>query len=220
MSTLDDKIRSAFGEFAVDKGLIRRMGVSGDDRHVPSYRDIKPQNILRCDDAWKIADFGISKLMNNPVTGYTFQGAFTAPRDAPEQITEAPAHPSADVYAWARVVGYMLTGKTSVEKTLAVEPAWREILGPCVDFHPENRQAIAKLLDELGDSEGRSYCLSSSSLCGRSARVSRPKSCKKRSVVKYWAVRRLPGARSIRSRPRCTSCESTGPLGRPRTPLI
>ena len=26
-----------FGEFAVDKGLIRRMGVSGDDRHVPSY---------------------------------------------------------------------------------------------------------------------------------------------------------------------------------------
>ncbi len=36
-STLDDRIRSAFGEFAVDKGLIRRMGVSGDDRHVPSY---------------------------------------------------------------------------------------------------------------------------------------------------------------------------------------
>ena len=35
--TLDDKIRSVFGEFAVDKGLIRRMGVSGDDRHVPSY---------------------------------------------------------------------------------------------------------------------------------------------------------------------------------------
>ena len=37
MTTLDDKIRSVFGEFAVDKGLIRRMGVSGDDRHVPSY---------------------------------------------------------------------------------------------------------------------------------------------------------------------------------------
>ena len=28
---------SFFGEFAVDKGLIQRMGVSGDDRHVPSY---------------------------------------------------------------------------------------------------------------------------------------------------------------------------------------
>ena len=36
-TSLDDKIRAAFGEFAVDKGLIRRMGVAGDDRHVPSY---------------------------------------------------------------------------------------------------------------------------------------------------------------------------------------
>jgi serine/threonine protein kinase len=26
------------------------------------HRDIKPQNVLRCDDTWKIADFGISKL--------------------------------------------------------------------------------------------------------------------------------------------------------------
>ena len=34
---MDYKIRSVFGEFAVDKGLIRRMGVSGDDRHVLSY---------------------------------------------------------------------------------------------------------------------------------------------------------------------------------------
>src|SRR5438067_12258219 len=35
--TLDEKIRTVFGEFAIDKGLIRRLGVSGDDRHVPSY---------------------------------------------------------------------------------------------------------------------------------------------------------------------------------------
>ena len=114
------------------------------------HRDIKPQNILRCDDVWKIADFGISKLMNNPVTGYTFQGAFTAPSAPPEQITGRRRIPSADVYAWARVVGYMLTGKTSVEKTLAVEPAWRAILAPCVDFQPENRPAVATLRVELG----------------------------------------------------------------------
>ncbi len=113
------------------------------------HRDIKPQNILRCDDVWKIADFGISKLLNNPVTGYTFQGAFMAPWAPPEQISGAPALPSADVYAWARVVGYMLTGKTSVEKTLSVEPVWREILAPCVDFHAENRPAVSKLLVEL-----------------------------------------------------------------------
>jgi serine/threonine protein kinase len=53
------------------------------------HRDIKPQNVLRCDDVWKIADSGISKLMNNPVTGYTFQGAHTAPWAPPEQIPRA-----------------------------------------------------------------------------------------------------------------------------------
>ncbi len=124
-------------------------GLAALHEHEIVHRDIKPQNILRCDDVWKIADFGISKLMNNPVTGYTFQGAFTAPWAPPEQITGAPAHPSADVYAWARVVGYMLTGRTSVEKTLSVEPAWREILAPCVDFHAENRPAVSKLIADL-----------------------------------------------------------------------
>jgi len=114
------------------------------------HRDIKPQNILRCDDVWKIADFGISKLMNNPVTGFTFQGAFTAPWAPLEQINGAPAHPSADVYAWARVVGFMLTGRTGSEKTLAVESPWREILAPCVDYHPEKRPTVSALLAELG----------------------------------------------------------------------
>ena len=33
----DNKIREVFGEFAIDKGLAKRLGVSGDDRHVPSY---------------------------------------------------------------------------------------------------------------------------------------------------------------------------------------
>lgn len=33
----DNKIRDVFGEFAIDKGLARRLGLSGDDRHVPSY---------------------------------------------------------------------------------------------------------------------------------------------------------------------------------------
>jgi len=57
---------------------------------------------------------------------------------------------SADVYAWARVVGFMLTGRTGSEKTLAVEAPWREILAPCVDYHPEKRPTVSALLAELG----------------------------------------------------------------------
>src|SRR5688572_21351757 len=36
-AALDNKIREIFGEFAIDKGLVRRLGLSGDDRHVPTY---------------------------------------------------------------------------------------------------------------------------------------------------------------------------------------
>jgi ATP-dependent Lon protease len=34
---LDQKIRDTFQEFAIDKGLITRLGLSRDDRHIPSY---------------------------------------------------------------------------------------------------------------------------------------------------------------------------------------
>src|SRR5271157_591568 len=34
---LDKKVRDTFQEFAIDKGLITRLGLSRDDRHIPSY---------------------------------------------------------------------------------------------------------------------------------------------------------------------------------------
>ncbi len=36
-SKLDQKILDTFKEFAIDKGLITRLGLSRDDRHIPSY---------------------------------------------------------------------------------------------------------------------------------------------------------------------------------------
>lgn len=113
------------------------------------HRDIKPQNILRCDDVWKIADFGISKLMNNPVTGFTFQGAHTAPWAPPEQIEGAPAHPSADVYAWGRVTGFMLTGRSGKEAIASLPASWHALLAPCVDVVAERRPDVSTIIHEL-----------------------------------------------------------------------
>jgi serine/threonine protein kinase len=113
------------------------------------HRDIKPQNVLRCDDVWKIADFGISKLKNNPSTGYTFQGAYTAPWAPPEQIAGAAAHPSADVYAFGRVMAFLITGSPKIADIATIPEHWQRILAACVADAPERRPAAASIRSQL-----------------------------------------------------------------------
>jgi ATP-dependent Lon protease len=109
------------------------------------HRDLKPQNILQCDAVWKIADFGISKFINKPVTGYTFQGAHTMPWAPPEQIQGAQAHPSADIYSLGKIMTFLLTGKPTLAKDTRLEPQWEAIVTPCVAIDPEERPDIAEV---------------------------------------------------------------------------
>jgi serine/threonine protein kinase len=145
-----DEQRMALDELTVltiAEEIIDGLAVLHDNDIV--HRDIKPQNILRCDDVWKIADFGISKLMNNPVTGYTFQGAHTAPWAPPEQIQGAAAHPSADIYAWGRVVVFLLTGRTAVDAVAEVPPSWKILLTACTNLMPEQRPDAGSVREQL-----------------------------------------------------------------------
>ena len=113
------------------------------------HRDVKPQNILRCDDTWKIADFGISKFINKPVTGYTFQGAHSQPWAPPEQIQGAQARPSADMYAFGKVVCFLLTGSTDATQGGPVERGWLDMIGSCTAIDPEQRPTIAVVMEQL-----------------------------------------------------------------------
>lgn len=113
------------------------------------HRDIKPQNILSCDDAWKIADFGISKLTAMPPSGYTFQGAFTAPWAPPEQISGVEAHSSADIYAFGKTMIFLLTGSRKRDAHAALPAVWSEILVPCVDDIPANRPDASSILSDV-----------------------------------------------------------------------
>lgn len=113
------------------------------------HRDLKPQNILQCDAVWKIADFGISKFINKPVTGYTFQGAHTMPWAPPEQIQGAQAHPSADIYSLGKIMTFLLTGKPTLAKDASLEPQWERIVTPCVAIDPEKRPDIAEVQSYL-----------------------------------------------------------------------
>ena len=116
------------------------------------HRDIKPQNILRCDDMWKIADFGISKLINSPFTGSTMQGAHSQPWAPPEQIQGAEAHPSADIYSIGRVITFLLTGSTQLKDISMILPehkGWTEIVKPCLLADSEKRPSCSYLIKQI-----------------------------------------------------------------------
>lgn len=113
------------------------------------HRDLKPQNILQCDATWKIADFGISKFINKPVTGFTFQGAHTMPWAPPEQIQGAQAHPSADIYSLGKIIVFLLTGRPNLEKDAKLDTDWEKIVSPCISIAPEMRPDILKIQDQL-----------------------------------------------------------------------
>lgn len=115
------------------------------------HRDIKPQNILRCDDIWKIADFGISKRVDKPVTNHTFQGAHSRPWAPPEQMEGVVAHPSADIYAFGRVIGFLLAGNKSKAEIYSLPKCWSKILSPCVDDVPSNRPNAVFLCNEVSN---------------------------------------------------------------------
>ena len=125
------------------------------------HRDIKPENILRCDDVWKIADFGISKLRSSPVTGFTMQGAHSLPWAPPEQRDGAVAHPSADIYAIGRVIGFLLSGSVKVEDYAGLPGQWAAIIKPCLAVNPDERpdaqhlRAQVSQLDRPGNRQGK-----------------------------------------------------------------
>jgi ATP-dependent Lon protease len=113
------------------------------------HRDIKPQNILRCDDKWKIADFGISKRTNKPVTSLTFQGAHSAPWAPPEQMEGVPAHPSADIYAFGRMIGFLLSGNRNLTAIYSLPQNWTEIIKPCINNIPDERPDAISLREKI-----------------------------------------------------------------------
>ena len=142
----EDAIRQPLDEGSVlEVGTAILNGMSALHENNIVHRDLKPQNILKCDDTWKIADFGISKLTNNPTTGHTFQGAHSAPWAPPEQIMGDPARPSADVYAFGRIVGFLLTGSRAPNVGTLVSGAWQSLIAPCLSLDQTGRPSVADL---------------------------------------------------------------------------
>jgi 5-methylcytosine-specific restriction endonuclease McrA len=94
------------------------------------HRDLKPGNILRCGGRWVLADFGISKDRRVLGGGRTFRQMGTTGYAAPEQLlTGHEADPAADVYALGKVMVFLLTGGTDVDRVTFRQ--WRKVIRDC-----------------------------------------------------------------------------------------
>ena len=113
------------------------------------HRDLKPQNVLRFGTVWKLTDFGIAKNLSRPMTRRTFQESGTRGYAPPEQFRKGgvTAHPSADIYAFGKLLVFLLTGKTDVD--YVIDPQWAALIKRCVAANPEDRPSIDVVIDEL-----------------------------------------------------------------------
>ena len=87
------------------------------------HRDIKPSNVLMNQDGrLRLADFGISKLLNHLTIGQTLAHYWSAGYAAPEQRAGAEADFASDVYSLGAVFYHLLSGQEPPRK--APLPAW------------------------------------------------------------------------------------------------
>ncbi len=105
------------------------------------HRDLKPENVLCVGGRWKLGDFGIAKNLRRLVTQHrTFAGLGTPGFAPPEQVDGAEAHPSADVYAFGKLLAYLLTGQTDVDKVML--PSWVKLSRACTTHEPGARPGL------------------------------------------------------------------------------
>ena len=136
------------------------------------HRDIKPENVLLHDGVPKIADLGISRMLDADELAQTFAG--TTPYTAPEILTSHGATFSADLWSLTVTLYEMLTGRlpfgdprtplrTMIERicesqheppsrvTPAIPPELDAIIARGLRKHRENRYTSA---DEMRQAIG------------------------------------------------------------------
>jgi hypothetical protein len=111
------------------------------------HRDLKPANILRVGERWVLADFGISKDRRS-FGGGTFQLRGTSGYAAPEQIlTGVEADSSADIFALGKLIVFLITGATDIDRIVFRE--WRNIARRCTAEDPRQRPSLDDVAAEI-----------------------------------------------------------------------
>ena len=94
-------------ELAVQLGL----GVTAAHEAGVIHRDLKPQNVFRDREMWKVLDFGVARGVNQSDTLTRGDVVGTPSYMAPEQASGTPATPASDLYALAAILYRAITGQ-------------------------------------------------------------------------------------------------------------
>jgi serine/threonine protein kinase len=142
-------VRSELGKGAVPIERVQRWLFTAVDAlafvHGAGYvhRDIKPSNfLLREDDRVVLTDFGLACRAGESPTEAAGQG--TLAYMAPEQRSNDPARPAADVFSLGTTMRELL-GQASGD----IPSGWVELSVACMRQRPSDRPTLAALRDAL-----------------------------------------------------------------------
>ncbi|MGX5770579.1 protein kinase domain-containing protein [Microbacterium trichothecenolyticum] len=127
------------------------------------HRDLKPANILLHEGAWKLADFGVSRFVDDATATETRRDHFSHPYAAPEQWRHQSPSSQTDVYAFGVIAYELIEGRRPFpgpnfrEQHLTDIPAQmafgttrtRQLIAECLLKEPQTRPGPRTLRDRL-----------------------------------------------------------------------
>lgn len=117
------------------------------------HRDLKPANVLFMDGRWKLADFGISRVVTDQTTTHTWKGFGTLFYTAPELLLPSGVESKkSDLYSFGSLAFEVLTGSPPIvgsDRASVINRILTEVVPDLpATIDPRLKRVVARLLNK------------------------------------------------------------------------